>query len=77
MDVDNAQALCDSLDDKIDTLESAIGLLLPADVTEDTVHEISGRLPILDRAKFYVTLTYALNSLIFGIVTPTEYAAND
>ncbi|KAL3472640.1 hypothetical protein BJX99DRAFT_235068 [Aspergillus californicus] len=53
--------LLGQLDDNVDDLEEAI---LP--ILESTVIETSKKLPVLDKAKFHVMITYTLESLIFS-----------
>ncbi|KAL2831222.1 Sas10/Utp3/C1D family-domain-containing protein [Aspergillus cavernicola] len=54
-------SLLEQLDDNIDDLEEAL-----APILESTVIETSKKLPVLDKAKFHVMITYALESLIFS-----------
>ncbi|KAI9376254.1 Sas10/Utp3/C1D family-domain-containing protein [Aspergillus egyptiacus] len=54
-------ALLDQLDDNVDDLEEALAPILGS-----TVLETSKKLPVLDKAKFHVMITYALESLIFS-----------
>ncbi|RHZ47290.1 Sas10/Utp3/C1D family protein [Aspergillus thermomutatus] len=53
--------LLEQLDDNIDDLEEALRPIL-----ESPVSETSTKLPVLDKAKFHVLVTYALESLIFS-----------
>lgn len=53
--------LIEQLDDNVDGLEEAL-----APILESTVIESSKKLPVLDKAKFHVLITYALESLIFS-----------
>ncbi|BCS22918.1 Sas10/Utp3/C1D family protein [Aspergillus puulaauensis] len=53
--------LIEQLDDNVDDLEEAL-----APILESTVVESSKKLPVLDKAKFHVLITYALESLIFS-----------
>lgn len=55
--------LIEQLDDNVDDLEEAL-----APILESTVIESSKKLPVLDKAKFHVLITYALESLIFCTV---------
>lgn len=50
----------EQLDDDIDDVEETIRPLL-----NRSLAETSKKLPVLDKAKFYVIITYALESLIF------------
>lgn len=52
------------LDDDVDDLEEALKPIL-----ESTVVETSKKLPVMDKAKFHVWVTYALESLIFCMPT--------
>lgn len=52
--------LLEQLDDNVDDLEEALKPIL-----ESPVSETSNKLPVLDKAKFHVLVTYALESLIF------------
>jgi exosome complex protein LRP1 len=52
--------LLEQLDDNVDDLEEALRPIL-----ESSVSETSNKLPVLDKAKFHVLVTYALESLIF------------
>jgi exosome complex protein LRP1 len=65
-------SLIEKLDDDIDDLEEA---LLP--LIETSIAETAGKMPLLDRAKFYALTTYAIESIIFcslsfGDVTQRE-----
>ncbi|EAW21918.1 putative exosome-associated protein [Aspergillus fischeri NRRL 181] len=53
--------LLEQLDDNVDDLEEALKPIL-----ESPVSETSNKLPVLDKAKFHVLVTYALESLIFS-----------
>lgn len=52
--------LLEQLDDNVDDLEETLKPIL-----ESPVSETSNKLPVLDKAKFHVLVTYALESLIF------------
>jgi hypothetical protein len=52
--------LLEQLDDNVDELEEVF-----APILRSTVVETSKKLPVLDKAKFHVMITYALESLIF------------
>lgn len=60
MDGVGLEAFINQLDDDIDGLEDALGLLLGG-----ALSEAAGKLPLLDRAKLYVLVTYAIESLLF------------
>ncbi|KAJ0422122.1 Sas10/Utp3/C1D family-domain-containing protein [Aspergillus carlsbadensis] len=53
--------LLEQLDDNVDQLEEVL-----APILRSTVVETSKKLPVLDKAKFHVMITYALESLIFS-----------
>ncbi|PYI07126.1 hypothetical protein BO78DRAFT_396694 [Aspergillus sclerotiicarbonarius CBS 121057] len=53
--------LLEQLDDNIDDLEEALKPIL-----DSSVVATSKKLPVLDKAKFHVLVTYALESLIFS-----------
>jgi len=55
-------SLLSSLSARIDETESSLGLLLKSTMT---LSEQADSLPLLDRAKFFVTITYAIDSLVF------------
>jgi exosome complex protein LRP1 len=52
--------LLERLDDNVDELEEVL-----APILRSTVVETSKKLPVMDKAKFHVMITYALESLIF------------
>jgi len=56
-------SLIEKLDDDIDDLEEA---LLP--LIETSIAETAGKMPLLDRAKFYALTTYAIESIIFCFI---------
>lgn len=60
MDATDLLPLLEQLDDHVDDLEEALAPVLNA-----TVAATSKKLPVLDKAKFHVLVTYALESLIF------------
>lgn len=53
-------SLLDQLDDEIDDLEDSLAPVLEAGIS-DTV----SKLPLLDKAKLYVLVTYAVESILF------------
>ncbi|KAL4924919.1 Sas10/Utp3/C1D family protein [Aspergillus undulatus] len=61
MESANITMLLEQLDDDVDNLEEVI-----APILESSVIETSKKLPVLDKAKFHVVITYALESLIFS-----------
>ncbi|RAL06420.1 uncharacterized protein BO80DRAFT_498509 [Aspergillus ibericus CBS 121593] len=61
MEATDLLPLLEQLDDNIDDLEEALKPIL-----ESSVVATSKKLPVLDKAKFHVLVTYALESLIFS-----------
>jgi exosome complex protein LRP1 len=53
-------SLLETLDDEVDDLEEALSPLLKA-----ALSETSTKLPLLDKAKLYVLVTYAIESMLF------------
>jgi exosome complex protein LRP1 len=62
MDTVDLSPLLEQLEDNIDDLEDSLELLLEAPLSET-----AAKLPLLDRAKLYVSITYAIESIIFCI----------
>ena len=60
MDAADIKPLLELLDDKIDDLEEALQPLLAQSVTQ-----AAGKLPLLDKAKYYVLMSYAIESVLF------------
>ena len=60
MDATDLTPLLDVLDDNIDDLEEAVEPLI-----KGALSDIVGRLPLLDKAKLYVLVTYAVESMLF------------
>ena len=60
MDTSKVLSLLETLDDEIDDLEEAIAPLVMAPLSET-----ASKLPLLDKAKLYVLVTYAIESLLF------------
>ena len=60
MDGTGIESGMEQLDDNIDDLEEA---LLP--ILNDSMSDAVGKLPLLDRAKFFVLITYTIESLLF------------
>lgn len=60
MDTSNVLSLLEQLDDEIDDLEEAISPVVKAPLSES-----ASRLPLLDKAKLYVLVTYAIESMLF------------
>ncbi|EAW09230.1 putative exosome-associated protein [Aspergillus clavatus NRRL 1] len=61
MDAVDLIPLLEQLDDNVDDLEEALKPIL-----SNSVLETSKKLPVLDKAKFHVLVTYTLESLIFS-----------
>ncbi|KAB8236809.1 Sas10/Utp3/C1D family-domain-containing protein [Aspergillus alliaceus] len=61
MDATDLLPLLEQLDDHIDDLDEAL-----CPVLNSAVAATSKKLPVLDKAKFHVLITYALESLIFS-----------
>ncbi|PMD46358.1 hypothetical protein L207DRAFT_507275 [Hyaloscypha variabilis F] len=61
MDSTKVLSLLETLDDEIDDLEEALSPLLKA-----ALSETSSKLPLLDKAKLYVLVTYAIESMLFS-----------
>ena len=62
MDPTQILSLLEQLDDDIDDVEDAI-----APFTKKTVPEVASKLPLLDKAKLYTLVTYAIESILFCI----------
>lgn len=60
MDSSKILSLVDQLDDEIDDLEEALAPLIKTALSETT-----SKLPLLDKAKLYVLVTYAIESMLF------------
>lgn len=60
MDSTKLLSLLEQLDDDVDDLEESLAPLI-----QTVLSETSSKLPLLDKAKLYVIVTYAIESLIF------------
>ena len=60
MEATNLSELLEQLDDNIDDLEQALSPLI-----EGNMLDKAQKLPLLDRAKLYILMTYAMESLLF------------
>lgn len=60
MDSSVILSLLEQLDDEIDDLEDSLEPL-----TQQGLSERAAKLPLLDKAKLYVTVTYAIESMLF------------
>jgi len=61
MDSSKVLSLLEQLDDEVDDLDEALSPLL-----KSALSETSSKLPLLDKAKLYVLVTYAIESLLFS-----------
>ena len=60
MDSTKVLSLLERLDDEIDELKESLEPLL-----KRSLLEISSKLPLLDKAKLFVLVTYAIESMLF------------
>ena len=60
MDSSKVLSLLEQLDDEIDDLEESLSPLL-----KSALSKTSSKLPLLDKAKLYVLVTYAIESMLF------------
>lgn len=60
METEAVLPLLEYLDDDVDDLEEVLDTFI-----HKSIAETSQKLPVLDRAKFYIGVVYALESLIF------------
>ncbi|OTA56833.1 hypothetical protein K449DRAFT_154688 [Hypoxylon sp. EC38] len=60
MDPPNISPQLDRLDDEIDNLEEALQPIL------NNVSDVANKLPLLDKAKLYVLVTYSIESMLFS-----------
>lgn len=60
MDSTKVLGLLDQLDDEIDDLEESLTPLITTALSDTT-----SKLPLLDKAKLYVLVTYAIESILF------------
>jgi exosome complex protein LRP1 len=60
MDSTHILSLLEQLDDELDDLEDSLAPLLKTALSETT-----SKLPLLDKAKLYVLVTYAIESMLF------------
>jgi hypothetical protein len=60
MDKTNVLSLIEQLDDEIDNLEESL-----APLVKTALSETASKLPLLDKAKLYVLVTYAIESILF------------
>jgi exosome complex protein LRP1 len=60
MDAYKVLSLLEQLDEEIDDLEESLAPLLAT-----ALSETASKLPLLDKAKLYVLVTYAIESILF------------
>jgi len=60
MDSSKVLSLLEELDDQVDDLEDALAPLL-----KTALSHTSSKLPLLDKAKLYTLVTYAIESMLF------------
>ena len=60
MDSTKVLGLLEQLDDEIDDLEESL-----APLVETALSETTSKLPLVDKAKLYVLVTYAIESMLF------------
>jgi exosome complex protein LRP1 len=60
MDSSKVLYFLEQLDDEIDDLEESLAPLL-----KQALSETSSKLPLLDKAKLFVLITYAIESMLF------------
>lgn len=58
--------LLERLDDDIDDIEEILEPML-----SQSLSKLSKNLPVMDKAKIYVLITYTLESLIFSMLDPS------
>ncbi|KAI9733377.1 MAG: hypothetical protein M1834_003461 [Cirrosporium novae-zelandiae] len=63
MEVENTLSLLDQLDDDIDNLEDSLKPML-----QNALTDLSSKLPLLDKAKLFVTMTYTIESILFSFI---------
>jgi exosome complex protein LRP1 len=70
MDPVDVLPLVGLLDESLDTLTEVLTGL------SDGIHEMASKLPLLDKAKLYVLMTYAVESILFCEIdlSPDTYA---
>jgi exosome complex protein LRP1 len=72
MDVTNILPQLERLDGEIDNLEEVLQPLL------GSLSDVSSKLPLLDKAKLYVLVTYAIESMLFcKLRCPLEFHTQD
>ncbi|RWA03433.1 hypothetical protein EKO27_g11674 [Xylaria grammica] len=71
MDPANILPSLENLDDAVDTLEEALQPLV------NNVTDVASKLPLLDKAKFYVLMTYSIESMLFSALRLNEVDAKE
>ncbi|KAI0535293.1 Sas10/Utp3/C1D family-domain-containing protein [Xylaria digitata] len=71
MDPANILPSLENLDDAVDNLEEALQPLV------DNVTDVASKLPLLDKAKFYVLMTYSIESMLFSTLRLNEVDAKE
>ncbi|TGJ87918.1 hypothetical protein E0Z10_g881 [Xylaria hypoxylon] len=71
MDPANILPSLEILDDAVDDLEEALQPLV------DSVTDVASKLPLLDKAKFYVLMTYSIESMLFSALRLNEVDAKE
>lgn len=66
METERIQTLLEQLDDEVDDLQESLGPLL-----QNALSKTAAKLPLLDKAKLYVLVTYAIESILFCEPVPT------
>ena len=67
MDSTKILSLLETLDDEVDDLEETLSPLL-----KTALSDTSSKLPLLDKAKLYVLVTYAIESILFCTYYSTQ-----
>ena len=72
MDPTNLLPLLEQLDDNVDDLEEILQPLLASSLAKS-----SNKLPVMDKAKLHVLITYTLESLIFCMPNSFAFRISD
>ena len=64
MDISDISPQIDRLDGELDKLEEVLQPLL------GSVSDVASKLPLLDKAKLYVLVTYSIESMLFCKILP-------
>jgi len=68
MDSSSILELIDQLDDNVDDLEESLAPLLKSPLSDS-----ASKLPLLDKAKLYILVTYAIESILFGTLVLFDF----